>query len=238
MMSELKLRATSSKGQLQNLPRRGYEYAKQLGARDEADLLRICSDRHHEAPARGRACLALGFTKYEKAVPALVKLANDDDLSVVVNATRALAMIGSRRAVLPMMRLAQAASRLEVRNRAVDVLGLIGDRRAERLLINIIGDEEADESTRCCAVQAIPGLPKGRARKSRCLTRILRHPSPLLRWNALNSLGVIGDYSALPEIRKHLKDKENVPGLPSKQTVSTAARAALRNIKVCSEGAD
>src|SRR5258708_33740854 len=86
---------------------RGLEFAKELGVDGEEALLRVCADRQKEASARGIACLALGFFGYKLAVPVLLELANDSDLSLVVNATRALEMIPSPEAVLPMLSLAK-----------------------------------------------------------------------------------------------------------------------------------
>jgi HEAT repeats len=105
---------------------RGLELAKGLGVAGEKALLKFCVDKRKEVPARGVACLALGFLGYKPAVPILIKLANDSDLGVVNDATRALEMIPSRRAVQPMISLAREATRIEVRNRAIDVLGALG----------------------------------------------------------------------------------------------------------------
>jgi HEAT repeat protein len=137
---------------------RGLEFAKELGVDDEEALLRVCADRQQEASARGIACLALGFFGYKPAVPVLLELANDSDLGLVVNATRALEMITSPETVLPMLFLAKNATRVEVRNRAIDVLGTLGDNRAEETLVSALRDKAEAESTRCSAAAALGGL--------------------------------------------------------------------------------
>jgi HEAT repeat protein len=216
---------------------RGMEYAKKLGIEGEAELLKFCADGQGEASARGIACLALGCFEHKPAVPALLKLAEDDDLSLVVNATRALEMIGSLRALRPMISLAKRATRTEVRNRAIDVLGALGDKRAEETLVSILSDRAEAESTRVCAADALGGLRQHGDPAIACLLGVLREPSALLRWTALNTLGIMGDPSAIPAIQAYLVDQEIVPQLPSETTVASAAVNALKNLKVCAQHA-
>jgi HEAT repeat protein len=213
------------------------ELAKGLGVEGEEALLRFCTDGQNEASVRGIACLALGFLGYKPAVPVLLELANDHDLSLVVNATRALEMIGDPRAVRPMISLAKEATRVEVRNRAIDVLGMLGDNRAEETLVSVLADDAEAESTRCSAADAIGGLPQHSDRAVACLLEVLRESSALLRWTALNTLGIMGDQSAIPAIRACLSDEAIVPHLPSETTVSSAAENALKNLKVCAQPA-
>jgi len=213
------------------------KFAKELGVEGEEALLRFCADRQKEASARGIACLALGFFGYKPAVPVLIELANDSDLSLVVNATRALEMIPSPEAVLPMLSLAKDATRVEVRNRAIDVLGTLGDNRAEETLVSILCDHAEAESTRCCAADAICGLLQHGDVATARLLDVLKEPSAILRWTALNALGIMGDESAIPAIQACLTDEEIVPHLPSATTVASAAENALRNLKVCAQPA-
>jgi HEAT repeat protein len=221
--------------QLQKYRTRGNELAKKLGIDGEEALLRFCADKEQEVSARGTACLALGFFKYERAVPTLLQLADDPDLSLVVNATRALEMIADPRAFEPMLTLAKDATRVEVRNRAIDVLGMLGDSRAEETLVTILGDRREAESTRCSAADAIGGLPQHSGRAVPCLLEALKEPSALIRWTALNTLGLMGDQSVVPALQSCLSDKEIVPDLPEATTVANAAENALKNLKACSE---
>jgi len=216
---------------------RGMEYAKELGVEDKAELLKFCADEQGGASARGIACLALGCFEYKPAVPVLLKLADDNDLSLVVNATRALELIGSLRAVLPMLSLAKGATRVEVRNRAIDVLGMLGDNRAEEALVSFLRDRAAAESTRCCAADAIGGLRQHSDRATVCLLDALKEPSALLRWTVLNTLGIMGDQNTIPAIQACLTDEEIVPCLPSEKTVGSAAEKALKNLKVWAQPA-
>jgi HEAT repeat protein len=213
------------------------EFAKELGVDDEEALLRVCADRRKEASARGIACLALGFFGYKPAVPVLLELANDTDLSLVVNATRALEMIPSPEAVLPMLFLAKNTTRVEVRNRAIDVLGTLGDNRAVETLVGALRDKAEAESTRCCAADALGGLHEHSDVAIACLLDVLKEPSALLRWTALNTLGIMGDQSTIPAIQACLADEEIVPHLPPETTVSSAAENALKNLKVCAKPA-
>jgi HEAT repeat protein len=216
---------------------RGLELAKGLGVDGEEALLRCCADGQSEASARGVACLALGFLGYKPAVPILLELANDSDLSIVVNATRALEMIPSPEIVLPMLSLAKDATRVEVRNRAIDVLGTLGDNQAEETLVSILCDHAEAETTRCCAAAAIGGLLQHSDVATARLLDVLKEPSAILRWTALNTLGIMGDESAIPAIQACLSDGEIVPHLPSETTVASAAESALRNLKVCAQPA-
>jgi HEAT repeat protein len=214
---------------------RGLELAKGLGVDGEVELMRFCADIRREVSARGIACLALGFMGYKPAVPVLLELANDADLSLVVNATRALEMIPSPESVRPMLSLVKDATRVEVRNRAIDVLGTLGDSRAEETLVNILCDHAEAETTRCCAAAAIGGLLQHRDVTTARLLDVLKESSAILRWTALNTLGIMGDESAISAVQACLTDEEIVPHLPSETTVASAAENALRNLKVCAQ---
>jgi HEAT repeat protein len=214
---------------------RGVEYSKELGIEGEAELLKLCADVQGDAMARGIACLALGCFEYEPAIPILVGLADHEDLRLVINATRALSMIGSRKAVRPMISLAKDAIRVEVRNRAVDVLGMLRDSRAEETLVRILSDPAEAESTRCSAAAAIGGLSQQSSEALSSLLGALKEPSALMRWTALNTLGLVGDQSIIPLIQVYLVDHEIVPQLPSRITVASAAENALDNIRSCGQ---
>lgn len=214
---------------------RGVELARGLGIKGEKRLLKFCLDRQQKASARGVACLALGFLGYKPAIPVLLELANDVDLAVVNGATRALEMMPSRRAVRPMISLAREATRTEVRNRAIDVLGMLGDKRAEETLVSILGNRAEAESTRCCAAEAMAGLGPPSDVAMACLLDALREPSALLRWTVLNTLGIVGNQNTIPAMTACLADQETVPHLPSEETVASAAENALRNLKVCAQ---
>jgi HEAT repeat protein len=204
-----------------------------LGLEGEEALMRFCADSQNAPSERGIACLALGFLEYKPAFHILLGLADNSDLSLVVNATRALEMIPSPMAVAPMLSLLRDATRTEVRNRAIDVLGTLGDDRAEEALVNILSDRSEAESTRCCAADALGGIHEPSDMAIASLLEVLNEPSALLRWTALNSLGIMGDQSVTPVIKTFLADEQMVPHLPSKITVSSAAENALRNLKVC-----
>jgi HEAT repeat protein len=210
---------------------RGSELANRLGLSSEAQLLKFCADTSNAGSARGIACLALGFYNYRPAVPTLLQLADDQDITLVVNATRALEMISDPSTFGPMLALAKTATRVEVRNRAIDVLGMLRDGRAEQTLVSILSDEREAESTRCSAADALGGLPQHSGRAISCLLQLLKAPSALLRWTALNMLGVMSDQSAIPAIQACLSDNEIVPQLPATTTVASAAENALKNLK-------
>jgi HEAT repeat protein len=214
---------------------RGVELAKGLGIKGQKGLLKFCLDKQQKASARGVACLALGFLGYKPAIPVLLELADDVDLAIVNGATRALRMMPSPRAVRPMISLAREATRTEVRNSAIDVLGMLGDKRAEETLVSILGNRAEDESTRCYAAGAMAGLGPPSDVAMACLLDALREPSALVRWTVLNTLGIVGNQNTIPAIKACLADQETVPHLPSKETVASAAENALRNLKVCAQ---
>src|SRR5262249_21052296 len=141
---------------------------------------------------------------------------------------------GSPRALRPMISLAKRAGRTEVRNRAIDVLGALGHRQAEETLVRILGNRAEAESTRCCAAVAIGGMQRPGDGAIRCLVEALKEHSAILRWTILTELGVLGERRTIPDIQACLQDDEIVPQFPAKTTVASAAKNALKNLKVCS----
>jgi len=204
-------------------------YLAELAMENPRDVLRCCADTREDIRRRGIACLALGHLRFDSAIPLLTKLANDEDLSLAINSMRALSAIRSQRATSPLMEIVKRSKREEVRNAAINALGSLGDKRAERMLRGILADHTESEFTRSYAAQSLGFLGRGNLTVA-SLMGALQDPSPTIRWSALNSLGIIGDRRAISVIQMHLSDEAIVPSLPDHATVQDAARNALQNL--------
>ena len=122
----------------------------------------------------------------------------------------------------------------DVRRKAAEALGRIGDARAVEPLAKTLKDE--DSSVRYCAGGALRALPLERIRNESAvaaLTNALDHEDCKVRCNAAHALGRIGDKSAVPALIKALRDThmeyadDEHPDMGKFHPVSVAAADAL-----------
>jgi len=197
----------------------------ELGVATPEGLLRCCEDTSESSEVRVKACYALGFLKAHKAVPALIKAADDDNPQVSCQAILSLSVLGSRRATRPLMRIVRHSANEEVRNMAVLCLGQLCDKRAETLVCNLLARAES-EATRSYAAQALSRLSHSE-QSFQAVLKALSDVHALVRWTAAAALGSIGDRRAVGPLRSALSDREVIPTLPAEETVAEAAKRAL-----------
>lgn len=74
----------------------------------------------------------------ERAYPYLVEALSYSDRSVVLFAIEMLSLIGFVTAVEPLMQVAETYPNTQVRAKAIEALGRLGDQRAEQLLVRLL----------------------------------------------------------------------------------------------------
>lgn len=210
------------------------EYAKQvmaeLGVVSEVELPKLWQDASLDPEVRARACTAAGFLRMKTAMPAMIELANSEIAAVAWGAANALAFIGSRAAILPLMQIVRQSAHEAARNAAINALGRLHDARAEGLICKVLTDQAESESTRTFAACALMN-PRNPKRAIAYLLRALDDPSAHVRWQALSALGTTGIPDVAEAIRGCLSDQAVVPGLPPEEaTVASAAKEALANL--------
>jgi HEAT repeat protein len=183
---------------------------------------------------RMRAAQTLGRIGDKRAVEPLIGAVRDSDVDVQKAAIDALGRIGDGRAAVPLITAlqsdnpsigdlaGQALIRIDTasvmpliaafkntgnkaRNRMVDVLGKIGDKRATAPLIAAIHDPDRDVQWR--AVEALGRLKDPRAVEP--LLADFADKSNWLRKNIAWSLGEIGDKRAVQQLIKVAEDRDS-----------------------------
>lgn len=142
-----------------------------------------------------RASIArvLGEMRNSAAVDALLKLLNDEDVSVKAVATHALGQIRDARATEPLINLLKD-NHVDVRNSAAQVLGKIGNPVALEPLISVLNDE--DEGVRAVTVQAIGRI--GTSRAIDVLQSIVFDEQNRFQSHAAHALAMTNNSSAVP----------------------------------------
>jgi HEAT repeat protein len=140
------------------------EYAKRLmaeiGVVSEAELSEFWQDISLEPEVRAKACVAAGFLRMNAAIPIMIELASNEITGVAWGAAHALALIGSRIATRPLMRIVQQSVCESNRNAAINALGQLHDGRAEGLLCKVLTDQTESENTRTFAACALWMTPQ------------------------------------------------------------------------------
>jgi len=180
-----------------------------LGSSATGPLLALASDADEEV--RLFACVMLGSTKEEAAVPGLVAALSDPDTNVRHAAATSLGQIGSRAAVPRLVEALQGEPWLQYP--ALHALGEIGDPLAAPALVELLDDE----LLRGPALDALARLAGRDA-----LPRIARHlldPDPALRNAAIRAVVEIEQRATAsgesldPEVQATLKREDLIAHL-------------------------
>jgi HEAT repeat protein len=213
-LAEIKKRADAVLNELRPLV--SAAKAKRLAKEHQEGLARvpglIADASSPEAAIRRETALELGRIGGPKAASALLKMLDDSDERVRVNAILGLGWVQSRKAVSELSKLAQGGD-VVMRRRAVQALGQIGDAKATDALMARIADSDLYTAENAILalgwlkakpavaplLQVVIGLePKDRRQRRLALA-------------AVRALGHIGDPAALPALEKLEKDVDDVP---------------------------
>ncbi|MFC1570724.1 HEAT repeat domain-containing protein [Candidatus Omnitrophota bacterium] len=148
------------------------------------------------------------------AARAIRSALTDSDIYVRDLAVSALGDMGGTENMGPLERVLRNDSSGDVRRRAAQALGKIGDVRSLDALSRAMND--SDSSVRINAIRATEEI--GGERASRSIANALNDSSSYVRQSAIRSLGRIGDESSLNSLAKILKS-------PNEDDRSRAARA-------------
>lgn len=206
------------------------EMMRQTGLDTPETLMSCCCDPTDSKDRRLKACLALGYLENREAIPLLIGLVRNSDSQIACSAMRALSASGSKRATRPLIEVVRGCGDDERRNAAISALSSLRDHRAEATLRGTLANRRESENIRSAAAQALGFLP-ARRRSVGSLISALDSPEPLIRWSALNSLGLVGGASSVDAVRRFIVDDAVVEALPDRETVSSAAQNALQNLE-------
>ena len=179
---------------------------------------------------RAKACVAAGFLRMRAAIPSMIELAESAIPEVAWGAANALALIGGRTVINPLIEIVQHSPYETARQSAISALGRLRASRAEGLLCQVLLDPNETEKTRTFAACALMH-PRKRKMVVDKLLLAVNDPSASVKWQVLMALGTTGDHGAVKIIRKCLTDRTLVPGLPPREgTVAYAARRAIKSL--------
>lgn len=147
---------------------------------------------------------ALGKTGDARAIMPLLSLLSDENAGF--RAAYALSKIGAP-AVESLIGLVEDEGFLN-RNGAVDALGEIGDARAVKSLLNLLGND--DKGLQCDAAAALVKIGEPAVEP---LIELLKNEDCIVRIRAANTLGRIGDVRALEPLIIALWDTDELVSL-------------------------
>jgi HEAT repeat protein len=142
-------------------------------------------------------------------------------------AAKALALIGSKRVVRPLI-AALGAGDNERRGAAIHALSGLGDQRAVEPLLAILSDPHDDPAVRGHAAEALAQFADQRDAIVPRLIRALDDGSPEVRFWAAFALGQQADEQALPALRRIAEtDSAELPGWWSVRQEAADAIASI-----------
>jgi HEAT repeat protein len=171
--------------------------------------------RDPDPKVRAKAAEELGKTKNVEAVESLIQsLTYDDVWSVRKSAAWALGEIKDSRAVFPLIRSLNHKDWI-IRSNAAKALGKIGDKMAVAALTDLLQEENVHvQKGRDNVIENVVWA-LGEIGQQRSLIPIiekLQSGMPVIRAEAAEALGKIGDNKAVPHLIPLLKDDRN-PGV-------------------------
>ncbi len=152
--------------------------------------------------AREWAPWLLGRMKHKEALEPLHNLLGDDDPKFRKSVIGALRDIGSRTSVSPLINVATQDKDDEVRMRAIECLGELGDRKASPLLLGALDDQNPE--IRAYAAGALGALGTEEAKKP--LREMFKGGEGREVLAAMCSLCLLEDKQAVPLIVERIND--------------------------------
>lgn len=235
MSSDLKIEMEAVVGKLNpNMQELGKQYIKSLleaKVNSFEALLAAVQDQNFDIEVRRIACWALGQLRDKRAIKALLIAFRDENVSLRWESAKVLGIIGSKRAVRPLITSLLEAESVESRTAAAYALGFIGDKRALDPLLHVLLNHKEEAKVRGEAAEALALLRDTRAVVP--LIECLKDDSPEVRFWSAYALGELGDKKALPELERLATIDEAV--LPEWGKISNEAASAIESIQAKSK---
>ncbi|WP_296683793.1 MULTISPECIES: HEAT repeat domain-containing protein [unclassified Thiothrix] len=168
---------------------------------------------------RRRAVVALGAMQAQTAIPALLDLLKDGDVSVRMSAVNALGAMQAQAAIPALLDLLKDGD-VSVRRSVVDVLGAMQAQAAIPALLDLLKD--GDVSVRINAVRVLGNMQVQVAIPA--LLDLLNDGNVSVRINAVRVLGNMQVQVAIPALLGLLKDEDSL--------VHSTTAAALGDMQV------
>ena len=213
--------------ELRALARQHVKTLLELNVNSFKSLLAVVPDHSFDIKVRVIACWVIGKIRDKRAVRSLLAAFEDQDVSLCWEAAKSLGLLGSKRAIQPLIASLFDAKPVDKRAAAAYALGLIGDNRALEPLLNVLLNRDEDVRVRAEVAEALALL--GDARAVPPLINSLRDNSVEVRFWSAFALGELGDKQALPALERLAStDQDSLPGWGS---ISSEAASAIESIK-------
>jgi HEAT repeat protein len=206
--------------------------------------------RDNDRKVRASAAGALGRIKNKRAFAPLAQALNDEDVEVRASAADALGKLGwqpgddtervryllAKRDWKGLAKLGEPAveplihalrdNASEVRKRAAEALGTIGDKRAVEPLVQALKDEYRDVNR--SAAEALGTIRDANAVE--LIIQALGDESEDVRWGAARALGAIGDKRAVEPLVQALKDGDSDVRYEAAAALGTMGEPAVESL--------
>ena len=199
---------------------------------DFSRALEICESANQPLANRFEQILLLGEYRSREAVPALVRLLDEGPDEIRLASTDALKDIGSRVATKPLCRILKRHPSLLARELASIILFTLADRRAEKVLGQVLKNKGETEYLRGRAAQAL-GMLHPQNKSVPMLIGGLSDPSTEVRFSSICALsfthGRRVSTSVITALERLTKDSAVLPNEGSVGEKATVVLGALQS---------
>jgi HEAT repeat protein len=143
---------------------------------------------------RWKAAESLGKMRHQEALEPLIELLEDPQEEVRATVSQALGLLGRAEAVEPILNRLRKEARLSVVRHIVLALGRIGDERALKPILTMVGNDKVDWNLRCDGLRALGHLEDSRAVPT--LAKFMDHSNKYMREAAFHALEEINSPAA------------------------------------------
>ncbi len=202
------------------------EYLRDNGLYSFSSLLKMVR-ASTDTDLRVTACWLLGRLGDKRAIDTLIAVLQEADFRVVEEAAKSLGILGSSKALRPLIKLLLHPGAPENRKAAAYALGLLHDRRAFEPLVQVLSNSQEAPEVRGYAAEALASLKDRRA--SPALMASLEDPAVEVRFWCVFALGQLQESRALPLLERLAENDTSV--LPGWGTIAQEAASAMDSIR-------
>jgi HEAT repeat protein len=187
--------------QIQETDRKSIEQLTKANITSLEELMNVAVDSNMDKEVRQTACWALGKLREKRAVNALLSVLSEKEPYLYWESAKSLGLLGSKRAVQPIIGILQNDPNLDKRAAAAYALNLLADDRAVEPLLEAVNNTNESPNVREYALEALSNIALSNGEQDKIIDTLiscLEDPDVGVQFTAAVALGNHGDSKAIP----------------------------------------
>ncbi|NJL55186.1 HEAT repeat domain-containing protein [bacterium] len=173
----------------------------QAGVASFEELISTVMNKHINREIRQVGCWALGKLAKKRAVYALLATFSESEPDLYWESAKSLGLLGSTRAVKPLIHILQDDLDANKRAASAYALGLIADKRSTEALLRVVSNPTETPQVRGHAVEALANMEPNNKIIDTLIECVKDSHEEVQRWSVF-ALGQLGDMRAIPVLEE------------------------------------